>query len=398
MHRGFDSRQSFTAGEDVGTFQVEWTHRLLTTRDALSPSNPILADLLPNEDGPVRMVAILDQGLVHAHPELPTQVQLWAESNPKSVRLVGETVVVPGGEQAKNDFGVFNTTAKAISERGICRKSFVLAAGGGAVLDAVGYAAASAHRGVRLLRLPTTTLAQADAGIGVKNGINAYGKKNFLGAFSPPWAVVNDTNLLTSLSDRDWRSGLSESVKVALVKDADFFEELGRLATRTRQRDLDAMEMIVHKTACLHMKHIVAGNDPFELTTARPLDFGHWSAHKLEQMTDFQLAHGEAVAIGLVIDLTYAAITGLLDEGVLRATRRCLIELGFTLDHPALERHEILLEGLREFREHLGGPLTITLIEDVGRPVDVHEIDLALMRRAIDDVRSAAMNESSRAG
>jgi 3-dehydroquinate synthase len=146
------------------------------------------------------------------------------------------------------------------------------------------------------------------------------------------------------------------------------------------------------------MKHIVAGNDPFELTTARPLDFGHWSAHKLEQMTDFQLAHGEAVAIGLVIDLTYAAITGLLDEGVLRATRRCLIELGFTLDHPALERHEILLEGLREFREHLGGPLTITLIEDVGRPVDVHEIDLALMRRAIDDVRSAAMNESSRAG
>ena len=191
---------------------------------------------------------------------------------------------------------------------------------------------------------------------------------------------------------------MSESVKVALLKDADFFEELGRLATRTRQRDLDAMDMIIRKTACLHMKHIVAGSDPFELTAARPLDFGHWSAHKLEQMTDFQLPHGEAVAIGLVIDLTYAVIIGLLDEGVLRSTRRCLIDLGFTLDHPALKRHEILLEGLREFREHLGGRLTITLIEGIGRPVDVHEIDLAIMRRAIDDVRSAAMNESSRAG
>lgn len=398
MHPNFDSGHSFINSEDAGSFQVDWTHRLLTTRDALAPSNTLLADLLPDDDGPVRMIAILDQGLVAAHPELPTQVQLWAEANPRSVRLVGDAVVVPGGEQAKNDFGVFNTTAQAINERGICRKSFVLAAGGGAVLDAVGYAAASTHRGVRMLRMPTTTLAQADAGIGVKNGINAYGKKNFLGTFSPPWAVVNDTNLLTSLSDRDWRSGLSESVKVALLKDPDFFEELQRLATRTRQRDLDAMEMIVRRTACLHMDHIVHGGDPFELTIARPLDFGHWSAHKLEQMTNFEVAHGEAVAIGLAIDLTYAAMMGRLDESILRSARRCLIDLGFSLDHPALEHHDLLLEGLREFREHLGGRLTITLIEDLGRPVDVHEIDLGTMRRAIDDVRTAAMNESSRAG
>ena len=146
------------------------------------------------------------------------------------------------------------------------------------------------------------------------------------------------------------------------------------------------------------MDHIVNGGDPFELTIARPLDFGHWSAHKLEQMTAFEVAHGEAVAIGLAIDLTYAAMIGRLDESILRSARRCLIDLGFSLDHPALEHHDVLLEGLREFREHLGGRLTITLIEDVGRPVDVHEIDLAVMRRAIDNVRTVAMNESSRAG
>lgn len=398
MQGGFERRRSFLVGQDAGSFDVAWTHRLLTTRDVLAPSNPVLSNLLPDEDGPVRMIAVLDQGLVDAHPELPTQVQLWAEANPRTVRLVGDALVVTGGEQAKNDFDVFNATAQAINERGICRKSFVLVAGGGAVLDAVGFAAASAHRGVRLLRLPSTTLAQADAGIGVKNGINAFGKKNFLGAFNPPWAVVNDTNLLTSLSDRHWRSGLSESVKVALLKDPEFFKELGQLAARTRQRDLGAMETIVRRTACLHLDHIINSGDPFELTTARPLDFGHWSAHKLEQMSHFQLAHGEAVAIGLNIDLTYAAMIGCLPEHILRTTRTCLTDLGFNLEHPALDDHEVLLEGLREFREHLGGRLTITLIEDVGRPIDVHEIDLAVMRRAIDDVRNAGMNESSRAG
>ena len=398
MQGGFDSSFSRPIGEDAGSFDVQWAHRLLTTRDALSPSNPVLTDLLPSDEGPARMVAVLDQGLVDAHPELTTQLQMWAEANTKSVRLASDILIVPGGEQAKNNFDVFNSTARAINDCGICRKSFVLVAGGGAVLDAVGYAAASAHRGVRLLRMPTTTLAQADAGIGVKNGINSFGKKNFLGTFSPPWAVVNDTNLLASLSDRHWRSGLSESVKVALLKDPDFFGELQRLAARVRRRELDAMETIVHRTAQLHLEHIVHGGDPFELTTARPLDFGHWSAHKLEQITDFELAHGEAVAIGLIIDLTYAALKGGLDESVLRATRRCLVDLGFTLDHPALEDHEALLEGLWEFREHLGGRLTITFIEAVGRPVDVHEIDLPTMRQALVEVRRASVNESSRAG
>ena len=398
MQGGFDSPFSRSIGEDAGAFNVQWAHRLLTTRDVLAPGNPVLADLLPSDEGPVRMVAILDQGLVDARPELMTQMQMWADANARSVRLASDSVIVPGGEQAKNDFDVFNSTARAINECGICRKSFVLVAGGGAVLDAVGYAAASAHRGVRLLRMPTTTLAQADAGIGVKNGINAFGKKNFLGTFSPPWAVVNDTNLLSSLTDRHWRSGLSESVKVALLKDPDFFGQLQRLAPLVRQRDLDAMETIVHRTAQLHLEHIVHGGDPFELTTARPLDFGHWSAHKLEQITDFELAHGEAVAIGLVIDLTYAALKGQLDESILRATRRCLTDLGFSLDHPALEDHEALLEGLWEFREHLGGRLTITFIESIGRPVDVHEIDLPAMRQALIEVRRASMNESSRAG
>ena len=381
-----------------GRFSVSWNHRLRTSRDTLDPSNPVLTDLLPHGEGPVRMIAILDRGLVEARPELPAQVEHWAEANPTLVRLVGEPLTVNGGEECKQDFDVFQQTARAINERGICRKSFVLVAGGGAVLDAVGYAAASAHRGVRVIRMPSTTLAQADAGVGVKNGINAFGKKNFLGVFSPPWAVVNDTNLLTSLSDRHWRSGLSEAVKVALLKNPDFFDTLCSVAPQLRSRNLDTMEHVVQNTARLHMDHIIEGGDAFELEIARPLDFGHWSAHKLEQMTDFGLAHGEAVAIGLTLDLAYGAMMGHLPESILRRTRRCLLDMGFRLSHEAMNNHETLLEGLREFREHLGGRLTITLVQDIGRPIDVHEIDLSVMRRAIEAIQKADINESSRAG
>ena len=398
MQNHMDQPRPDQGGAHAGSFSVQWNHRLITTRDALSPGNDILSSLLPTDEGPHRMIACLDQGLVEAHPELPAQVELWADANARLVRLMGKVATLPGGEDSKNDFNVFNETARLIDVHGICRKSFVLVAGGGAFLDAVGYAASSAHRGVRVIRMPSTTLSQGDAGVGVKNGINAFGKKNFLGSFSPPWAVVNDTNLLASLSDRDWRSGLSEAVKVALLKDAAFFDELRRLAARTRTRDLDAMEEIIERSAHLHMKHIIEGGDAFERFTARPLDFGHWSAHKLEQMSGFDLKHGEAVAIGLLIDLTYAAMIGRLDETVLKSTRCCLLDMGFTLQHETLGNHEVLLEGLREFREHLGGQLTITLVEEIGKPLDVHEIDLNVMRRAIDDVRSVGLNESSRVG
>ena len=137
--------------------------------------------------------------------------------------------------------------------------------GGGAVLDAVGFAAAAAHRGVRLVRVPTTTLAQADSGVGVKNGINAFGKKNFLGTFSPPWAVINDEAFLQTLSDRDWRCGIAEAVKVALLKSERFFDQIGEAVPRLRMRDEQALIPIVRRSAWLHLHHITDGGDPFEL-------------------------------------------------------------------------------------------------------------------------------------
>jgi 3-dehydroquinate synthase len=262
--------------------------------------------------------------------------------------------------------------------------------GGGAVLDAVGFAAAIAHRGLRLVRLPTTTLAQADSGVGVKNAVNLFGKKNWLGTFAVPWAVINDTALLATLPDRDFVCGFSEAVKVSLLKDPAMFAALCSSAGAIQHRDLSAALPMIRASAEWHRRHITRGGDPFEAREARPLDFGHWSAHKLEAMTDFRLRHGEAVAIGLAIDTIYSSMVLGLPRAEADRVLRCLVDLGFALNHPAVHDTSSLFQGLEEFRQHLGGRLTLTMLRGVGDPIDVHEIDEPRMLASIDELKGFA--------
>jgi 3-dehydroquinate synthase len=278
---------------------------------------------------------------------------------------------------------------KVFHAAGLDRRSYVVVLGGGAVLDAVGFAAAIAHRGLRLVRLPTTTLAQADSGVGVKNGVNLFGKKNWLGAFAVPWAVINDLSLLATLPDRDFICGFSEAVKVSLLKSPSMFAELCTLAGRIRARDPEAALPMIRASAEWHRRHITLGGDPFESREARPLDFGHWSAHRLEAMTDFQVRHGEAVAIGVAIDTVYSSMALGLPRQDAQNVVRCLRELGFALSHPALTDTRALFDGLEEFRQHLGGRLTLTMLRGVGDPIDVHEIDAKLMQAAIRELQDA---------
>ena len=276
----------------------------------------------------------------------------------------------------------------------LCRHSFVVAIGGGAVLDAVGYAAATAHRGIRLLRVPTTVLAQDDSAMGVKNGINAFGKKNYLGTFAPPFAVINDSSFLATLSDRDWRAGVSEAIKAALIKDRAFFDFLEQHAPLLKARDLPAMEQVIRRCAALHLTHIATGGDPFELGSSRPLDFGHWSAHKLEHLTNYRLGHGEAVAIGIALDTTYSYLAGFLPEDDWRRIISLLPAIGLSVYAPELgqdldqeDSPSNVLRGLDEFREHLGGTLTILMLRSIGAPFDVHEIRKDVMIRSIGALR-----------
>ena len=341
-----------------------------------------------------RVRVYVDDGVARAWPSLGDDACAWL-ANTEGLAAIGEPQVVTGGEAAKNDRALVDRLHAEFAELHLDRHCIVLAIGGGAMLDAVGYAAATAHRGLRLVRAPTTVLAQNDAGIGVKNGINGFGAKNFLGTFAPPFAVVNDAALLQSLQLRDRRAGIAEAIKVALIRDGDFFAWLSTHAADLAATERAVLDPMIRRCAELHLAHIRTSGDPFELGSARPLDFGHWAAHKLETMSGHALRHGEAVAIGMSLDIRLSAAMGLLDEG--SADRACelIAAVGLPTWHDALgERDDdgalVVLRGLEEFREHLGGELTITLLSALGTGVQVHEVDPAHVAACVQRLRGDA--------
>lgn len=369
-------------------FGPTFLHRLDFTDDVLGPDRDALARVLePSEGRPARVQFWLDEHVARARPDLRGRLEDFARAYPGRIEPAGNVQVVEGGEVVKNDIHILERMLKVFHAAGLDRRSYVAVIGGGAVLDAVGFAAAIAHRGIRLVRLPTTTLAQADSGVGVKNAVNLFGKKNWIGTFAVPWAVINDTALLATLPDRDFVAGFSEAVKVALLKAPAFFDAICRDAPAIRRRDMAAALPVIRASAEWHRDHITKGGDPFEAREARPLDYGHWSAHRLEALTDFRLRHGEAVAIGVAIDTVYSSLAHGLPTADADRVLRCLVDLGFALDHPILRDPSALFEGLEEFRQHLGGRLTVTMLDGVGRPIDVHAVDDAKMRAAIARLR-----------
>jgi 3-dehydroquinate synthase len=374
------------------TFTVTFNYGVHFTTGVFDIKNSLLAKVIAadGEAGPKKVLAVVDSGLLQSRRPLLKQIAAYCDRYSDTLKLAADPIVVMGGEEAKNDPDELSKIHQIIDQAGICRHSYILGIGGGAMLDLVGYAAATAHRGIRLIRIPTTVLAQNDSGVGVKNGINAFGKKNFLGTFAPPYAVLNDFTFLTSLDERDWRSGIAEAIKVALIKDADFFEYIRTHAHALVCRDLNSMQNVVYRCAQLHMDHIAHKGDPFEKGSSRPLDFGHWAAHKLEQLTNYRLRHGEAVAIGIALDATYSYLIGQLSRLEWRRILNTLLSLGFTLYVPELsekmteeEHPRCLFRGLTEFREHLGGELTVTLLQRIGKGIEVHEVDISLFRQAI---------------
>ena len=386
---------------------VSFRYPVVFTAGVFSPGNLTLRTLIDagGAAGPADVVCVVDDGVAHAHPSVVADVEAYCTAHGGVLQLRAPVLLVPGGEQSKNDPRHLESVHRTIHAAGLCRHSYVIAIGGGAVLDVVGYAAATAHRGVRLIRIPTTVLAQDDSGVGVKNGVNGFGKKNYYGTFATPFAVVNDAAFLTSLLDRDWLGGVSEAVKAALIRDAAFFDELERAAPALVARDLAVMTRIVRRSAELHLAHITGGGDPFETGSSRPLDFGHWSAHKLEQLTEHRLRHGEAVAIGVALDSTYSHLSGWLPERDWRRIVDLTLALRLPVHTPELDQHlendehpRSVLRGLEEFREHLGGQLTILLLKGIGRAFDVHEIDRGVMIRSIEVLRRIETARSAAAG
>lgn len=366
------------------TFSVPFSYQVHFSKDIFHQKNPLFAALVSSSHRP-KVFFVIDGGVAQAHPHLPEQIREYAATHADRFTLCADPLIVAGGEQVKNEQLYFRKILDATHTYSIDRHSFIVAIGGGAVLDMAGFATAVAHRGIRHIRIPTTVLSQNDSGIGVKNGINAYGKKNYLGTFAPPFAVLNDSAFLTSLDERDWRSGISEAIKVALIKDAAFFDWIEAHAAALAEREMQPMETLIYRCAELHLAHI-SGGDPFESGSSRPLDFGHWAAHKLEQLSNYQLRHGEAVAIGITLDATYSFLQGLISEKALQRIVYLFKKLGFELYVPELTGMA-LLQGLDEFREHLGGELTIMLLQEIGRGVETHTMNKELILQAIDKIK-----------
>jgi 3-dehydroquinate synthase len=371
-------------------FVVPFEYPVHFTERVFDPDNPVLAEtvsrLEPNRRH--RCLVVVDDGLLAARPGLCDEIAAYAKAHDGTIDLVTASIPVPGGEQIKSELYFVEQMQKTLFDHHIDRHSYVIAVGGGAMLDAVGLVAATTHRGIRHIRIPTTVLAQNDSGVGVKNGVNLRGVKNFVGAFAPPFAVINDIDFLRTLDPRDKIAGMAEAVKVALIRDGEFFVWLERQADDLAVFERPAMARMIRRCAELHMHQIAHGGDPFEMGSARPLDYGHWAAHKLETLTRHHLRHGEAVAIGMALDARYSVLAGHLAEGVEERICFLLEHLGFRLWHPALGSkttggRPAVLVGLQEFREHLGGELTITLLSDIGVGVEVHEMDEALVLEAV---------------
>ena len=299
------------------TFSINCEYPVFFTRNAFAPTNTCLLEALKRRESDKRhrFFVVLDQGLINAAADLAGEIEAYAAAHAGGLQLVGAPLALAGGEACKNDLGAIPFLLETFSRHAIDRHSYVLAIGGGAVLDAVGFAAAIFHRGVRHIRFPSTVLAQDDSGVGVKNAVNLFGLKNLVGAFVPPWAVINDSAFIDRLPQREKRAGMAEAVKVALIRDRYFFDWLEDNAGPLARFSPPHLDRLIRELAELHMRQIRLGGDPFELGSARPLDFGHWSAHRLERLTDHELNHGEAVAIGVALDTRYSALCGRLAKG-----------------------------------------------------------------------------------
>lgn len=375
-------------------FAVTFAFPVLFTRGLLDPSNPILADSISRLEPARRHRAlfIVDAAVAEAHPSLITDIRSYAAAHAPVLELACDPLVIAGSEPAKNDLNRVIPLLRVMDEARLDRQSFVVVIGGGAVLDVASLAAALAHRGIRTIRVPTTVLAQDDSGIAVKTSVNMFGKKNFAGTFTPPFAVLVDFDFLETLSRRDRIAGLSEAVKVALLRDPALFDFIESNAAALAEGERPQLEHVVRTSAELHLAHICGGGDPFEFGSARPLDFGHWAAHKLESVSCHRIRHGEAVSIGIALDVLYAARTGLLRQSVADRVVDVLESLGLptwddALGTPGPGGTPEILRGLQEFREHLGGELHVTMVRDVGQGVEVTSIDETQMRDAIGHLR-----------
>lgn len=370
------------------SFKIDFNYNIFFTKNLFDIKNKLLINILNKEDKNKKKILIfIDRNVAKLHKTLLKNIQLYTDKYKNHINLKCHPILITGGEKIKNHYLLAKCIYNIINKYKICRKSYIMAIGGGTIQDLIGYIASTAHRGIKLIRIPTTVLSQDDSGIGVKNGINFLNKKNFIGCFDIPFAVINDFTFLKSLNNKILIEGISEAIKVSLIKDETLFHYIEKYTKQITERKQEYLEEIIYNCAKLHAEHISKNGDPFEKLSSRPLDFGHWSAHKIESLSKYKISHGNAVSIGIALDCTYSYLIKLLSKLEWKRIIKTLINLNLPIYSKELtiikNNNQIIFNGIEEFREHLGGKLTITLIKKIGNKLDVHHINKFLYKKSI---------------
>lgn len=330
--------------------------------------------------------ALSDRGARHVvvitdeHVEEPHATAVAAAF--AELKIDVDLVVVESGETSKSIETAHDLWEKLL-DLGAGRKTVIAAVGGGVIGDLAGFVAATYARGLPLVQVPTTLLAQVDSSVGGKVGVNLPGAKNMVGAFWQPVAVHIDTEVLTTLADREYRAGLAEVVKYGVILDAEFFAWLESRAAALNDRDAAALRQVIARSC--ELKAWVVGQDEREESGLRAvLNYGHTFCHAFEALTGYtQLLHGEAVAIGMLCASRLAERLGRIDASITARQERLLRTLGLPVDVPQLEPERVIRAMSHDKKvEH--GRLRFVLPSRLGHVELVGDVPVDLVREALE--------------
>jgi 3-dehydroquinate synthase len=324
----------------------------------------LLGAALPNRP----LVLIADETVDRLYDEwtsgTPEARQLGARASDAGVRpRFAARLTFPAGEASKTR-ETWQRLTDAMLAAHLGRDAAIVAIGGGVTADLAGFVAATYLRGIPHVQVPTTLVAMVDAAVGGKVGVDTTAGKNLVGAFYPPALVVADPLTLMSLPEAEYRMGLAEAVKHGLIADREYFEWLGTNGRAIRSRQPGIVTQLVRRS--IEIKASIVSEDERERGRRAILNAGHSVAHALEQVSAWQLAHGEAVSIGLVVECRIAEQLGVAEAGLAQSISAALQRFGLPVGVPSRLSREEILAAMQHDKKNRDGTIQLALPRSLG--------------------------------
>lgn len=286
-----------------------------------------------------------------------------------------------GGEAAKS-LSQLEKVWQAMAAAKLDRKALVIACGGGTLTDLAGFAASTYMRGIRLVLVPTTLLGMVDSAIGGKNGINFAGTKNYIGTVYQPNYIIINPLWLQSLPDADYRQGIAEIIKYGIICDAEFFDLIEQQIDDILERKGPVIKKIIeHSILCKEKIVAISQNDPDYRDI---LNFGHTFAHAIESVSNNQVPHGEAVAIGMCLELRLSFTRGLIDQNSVDRVRKLLRKTGLIGNVPNISL-DLLIASMRMDKKTAFGKICLILANKIGKVSKFADITIEEIKESIDE-------------